>query len=88
MYNYNKVLGNDEFNIIIFGHSCSPADGDVFRSILNHPSLNKAVICCYNKDAMASTYENLVKILDENSSCDTTINDLIINKKVLFCLKE
>ena len=88
MYDYKKILEKDEFNIVIFGHSCSPADGDVFRSILNHPKLNKAVICCYNKDAMTSAYENLVKMLDESPSCETTINDLIINKKVLFCLNE
>ena len=88
MYNYNEVLGDKPFNIVIFGHSCSPADGDVFRTIFNNPNLNKAVICCYDKVSMTSAYENLVKLLDESPSCNITINDLIINKKVLFCLNQ
>ena len=88
MYNYNEVLGDKPFNIVIFGHSCSPADGDVFRTIFNNPKLNKAVICCYDKVSMTSAYENLVKLLDESPSCNITINDLIINKKVLFCLNQ
>ena len=88
MYNYDEVLGDKPFNIVIFGHSCSPADGDVFRTIFNNPKLNKAVICCYDKVSMTSAYENLVKLLDESPSCNITINDLIINKKVLFCLNQ
>lgn len=88
MYHYDQIFNKEDFNIVIFGHSCSPADGDVFRSILSSPKLNKAVICCYDKDSMASAYVNLVKVLDESPSSDTTINDLIINKKVLFCLKD
>ena len=88
MHPYDQIFNKENFNIVIFGHSCSPADGDVFRSILNSPKLEKAVICCYDKDSMTSAYENLVKVLDDSPSSNTTINDLIINKKVLFCLNE
>ena len=88
LYDYEKIIGKNEYNVIIFGHSCSPADGDVLSYLLSNDKLNKAVICCYNEEAMASTYENLVQILDENPKLETTINKLIIQKKVLFCLYE
>lgn len=87
LYDYEEIL-KDPYNVIIFGHSCSPADGDVLSHLLSNDKLNKVVICCYNEEAMASTYENLVQILDENSKVETTINKLIIQKKVLFCLYE
>lgn len=87
LYDYEEIL-KEPYNVILFGHSCSPADGDVLSHLLSNDKLNKAVICCYNEEAMASTYENLVQILDENPKLETTINKLIIQKKVLFCLYE
>lgn len=88
LYDYEKIVNEGCFNVIIFGHSCSPADGDVIGCLLSSSNLNKAVICCYNEDVMISIYENLVQILDDNQETGTTINKLIINKKVLFCVHE
>lgn len=88
LYDYENLIGENKYNVIIFGHSCSPADGDVLSCLLSNKNLNKAVICCYDEDTLASSYENLVQILDENPKVETTINKLIIQKKVLFCLYE
>lgn len=47
------------FNMIIFGHSCSPADFDIIKKLLIHPNLRLAVILCYDKKSFLSSYHNI-----------------------------
>lgn len=51
------------FNLIIYGHSCSPADFDVIKTLLTRPNLRVAVVLCYNKEAMLSAYHNIRTML-------------------------
>ena len=51
-----KIVG---FNMIIFGHSCSPADFDIIKKLLIHPNLRLAVILCYDKKSFLSSYHNI-----------------------------
>lgn len=51
------------FNLIIYGHSCSPADFDVIKNLLTHPNLRVAVVLCYNEEAMLSEYHNIRTML-------------------------
>lgn len=63
---YSQHIGNQGiygFNLIIYGHSCSPADFDVIKTLLTHPNLRVAVVLCYNEEAMLSAYHNIRTML-------------------------
>lgn len=56
-------LTSKPFNLFIFGHSCSPADKDVFEPLLTSNNLNIVVVYCYSEQDKLSIYKNLCEIL-------------------------
>ena len=52
-------LTHNRFNLMIFGHSCSPADKDIIYPLLSSPNLRFAIIFCHSTDAKLSIYKNL-----------------------------
>ena len=62
-----SLIGDDEnclFNLLIIGHSCCLADGDILGKLLTHDKLDNAIILCYDTTALVSTFNNIKKIVD------------------------
>ena len=62
---FNNLLA-DKFNVLIFGHSCSLADRDVFHKLLSSDNLGIAVIFCHDIPSLISTSNNLQEILGQD----------------------
>lgn len=61
-----SLIGDDEsclFNLLIIGHSCCLADGDILGKLLTHDKLDNAVILCYDTTALVSAFNNIKKII-------------------------
>lgn len=76
-----KVEG---FNLIIYGHSCSPADFDVIKTLLTHPNLRVAVVLCYNKEAMLSAYHNTRTMLGPKKIAEMMQVSSKMEKRLFF----
>lgn len=61
-----EKLTSKPFNLLIYGHSCSVADGDVIGEHLKSPNLKLAVILCYDQDSLVSITNNLIEIVGQN----------------------
>ena len=76
-----KVEG---FNLIIYGHSCSPADFDVIKTLLTNPNLRVAVVLCYNKEAMLSAYHNIRTMLGPQKIAEMMQVSSKMEKRLFF----
>ncbi len=69
----------DNFDLLIIGHSCCTADGDIIGNLLKHEKLKNAHIFCHSKDALISINNNIRHILKSEptkySELMTHIND-------------
>ena len=72
------------FNLIIYGHSCSPADFDVIKTILDHPNLRTAVVLCYDKNETLSLYSNLRNMLGARKMSEMTRYFSDDKKRLIF----
>ena len=72
------------FNLIIYGHSCSPADFDVIKTLLTHPNLRVAVVLCYNKEAMLSAYHNIRTMLGPQKIAEMMQVSSKMEKRLFF----
>ena len=54
------------FNLVIYGHSCGIADGDVIGALLKSPKLKIAVVLCYDQDSLVSITNNLIEIVEQD----------------------
>lgn len=76
-----KIQG---FNLIIYGHSCSPADFDVIKTLLTHPNLRVAVVLCYNEEAMLSAYHNIRTMLGPQKIAEMMQVSSKMDKRLFF----
>lgn len=84
---YSQYTGNQGiygFNLIIYGHSCSPADFDVIKTLLTHPNLRVAVVLCYNKEAMLSAYHNIRTMLGPQKIAEMMQVSSKMEKRLFF----
>lgn len=61
-----SLIGDDEnclFNLLIIGHSCCLADGDIIGKLLTHDKLDNAVILCHSATCLVSAFNNIKKII-------------------------
>lgn len=86
-YKFPKAVGSikiEGFNLIIYGHSCSPADFDVIKTLLTHPNLRVAVVLCYNKEAMLSAYHNIRTMLGPQKIAEMMQVSSKMEKRLFF----
>lgn len=57
------MKGFDNFDLLIIGHSCCAADGDIIGDLLKHEKLKNALILCHTKDDLISINNNIRHIL-------------------------
>ena len=57
------IDGYDNFDLLIVGHSCCVADGDIIGDLLKHEKLKNALILCHTKDDLISINNNIRHIL-------------------------
>lgn len=57
------IVGYDNFDLLIVGHSCCVADGDIIGDLLKHEKLRNALILCHTKDDLISINNNIRHIL-------------------------
>lgn len=84
---YSQHIGNQDtegFNLIIYGHSCSPADFDVIKTLLTHPNLRVAVVLCYNEEAMLSAYHNIRTMLGPQKIAEMMQASSKMEKRLFF----
>lgn len=75
-----------KFDLIIFGHSCTSSDRDVFEKLLSSPLLNVAVVCCFNQESLITAFNNLRFILSDDTFQQLTSGDLT-PPKLFFALR-
>lgn len=86
-YKYPKAVSPIKiqgFNLIIYGHSCSPADFDVIKTLLTHPNLRVAVVLCYNEEAMLSAYHNIRTMLGPQKIAEMMKVSSKMEKRLFF----
>lgn len=72
------------FNLIIYGHSCSPADFDVIKRILTHKNLKTAVVLCHDKNVILSLYSNLRKMLEPHKLSEMIMYFSDYDQRIVF----
>lgn len=82
---YVDPLISKPFNLLIYGHSCSVADGDVIGKLLKSTNLKIAVILCLNQESMDSIKANLLQILGNDRFYELLDNaDKNVGKESLY----
>lgn len=82
------ALTKNKYNLIIFGHSCSPADADVIRPLLLSPNLNVVVIFCYSQEDKLSIYKNLDEILGSEKLDHLTRQTNDLENKLIWAVRK
>lgn len=82
------TLTKNKYNLIIFGHSCSPADADVIRPLLLSPNLNVVVIFCYSQEDKLSIYKNLDEILGAENLDHLTRQTNDLENKLIWAVRK
>lgn len=82
------ALTENKYNLIIFGHSCSPADADVIRPLLLSPNLNVVVIFCYSQENKLSIYKNLDEILGAEKLDHLTRQTNDLENKLIWAVRK
>ena len=85
-----KKLTSRSFNLLIFGHSCGVADGDVIGALLKSPKLKIAVVLCYDQESLVSITNNLIEIV-EPARFDELIsnaNQKVGNESLYFAVRD
>lgn len=82
---YVDPLISKPFNLLIYGHSCGVADGDVIGKLLKSSNLKIAVILCLNQESMESIKANLLLILGNDRFYELLDNaDKNVGKESLY----
>lgn len=58
-------LTSKPFNLLIYGHSCGVADGDVIGKLMKSSNLKIAVVLCLDQISLVSITNNLIEILGQ-----------------------
>ena len=61
-----EKLTSKHFNLLIYGHSCGVADGDVIGDLLKSQELKIAVVLCFDLDSLVSITNNLIEIVGQD----------------------
>ena len=83
-------LTSKPFNLLIYGHSCGVADGDVIGKLLKSSKLQIAVVLCYDQESLVSITNNLIEIV-EPARFDELIsnaNQKVGNESLYFAVKD
>lgn len=62
-----KKITEKEFNLFIYGHSCSTADKDVLYQLLTSPNLKFVIVFCYTENDKLSIFKNLSEIIGNDN---------------------
>ena len=57
--NLKKLLGDNPFNLIVFGHSCCLADSKELKPLFNSPNLRVAIVICYDEETLICCHNNI-----------------------------
>lgn len=79
-------LTHNRFNLMIFGHSCSPADKDIIYPLLSSPNLRFAIIFCHSIEAKLSIYKNLNDILGHEKLAHLTRQTTELNNRLIWAV--
>lgn len=79
-------LTHNRFNLMIFGHSCSPADKDIIYPLLSSPNLRFAIIFCHSTEAKLSIYKNLNDILGPEKLDHLTRQTTELNNRLIWAV--
>ena len=79
-------LTHNRFNLMIFGHSCSPADKDIIYPLLSSPNLRFAIIFCHSIEAKLSIYKNLNDILGPEKLDHLTRQTTELNNRLIWAV--
>lgn len=79
-------LTHNRFNLMIFGHSCSPADKDIIYPLLSSPNLRFAIIFCHSTEAKLSIYKNLNDILGHEKLDHLTRQTTELNNRLIWAV--
>lgn len=83
-----EALTSKPFNLFIFGHSCSPADKDVFEPLLTSNNLNIVVVYCYSEKDKLSIYKNLCQILGYKLMDHLTRQTEKLSKRLFWAIRK
>lgn len=83
-----EALTSKPFNLFIFGHSCSPADKDVFEPLLTSNNLNIVVVYCYSEKDKLSIYKNLCEILGYKLMDHLTRQTEKLSKRLFWAIRK
>lgn len=83
-----EALTSKPFNLFIFGHSCSPADKDVFEPLLTSNNLNIVVVYCYSEKDKLSIYKNLCEILGYKFMDHLTRQTEKLSKRLFWAIRK
>lgn len=85
-----KKLTSNPFNLLIYGHSCGIADGDVIGELLKSPNLKLAVVLCYDQDSLVSITNNLIEIVEQDRFDEllNNANQKLGNKSLYFAVRD
>lgn len=83
-----EALTSKPFNLFIFGHSCSPADKDVFEPLLTSNNLNMVVVYCYSEQDKLSIYKNLCEILGYKLMDHLTRQTVRLSKRLFWAIRK
>ena len=79
-----SAFQDPSYNVVIYGHSCSPADADVLREFFNNDKVKMIVILCLDIDDLKEKYKNLIEILGRDELSRMTSN--IQGQRVFFAV--
>lgn len=83
-----EALTSKPFNLFIFGHSCSPADKDVFEPLLTSNNLNMVIVYSYSEQDKLSIYKNLCEILGYKIMDHLTRQTEKLSKRLFWAIQK
>lgn len=83
-----EALTSKPFNLFIFGHSCSPADKDVFEPLLTSNNLNMVIVYCYSEQDKLAIYKNLCEILGYKIMDHLTRQTEKLSKRLFWAIRK
>lgn len=83
-------LTSKPFNLLIYGHSCGVADGDVIGKLLKSKNLKIAVVLCLDQDSLVSITNNLIEILEQDKFDEllNNANQKLGEKSLYFAVRD
>lgn len=61
----DSLIGSDDFDLVIMGHSCGIADSDIIGKLLKNKNLKSAVVLCHSLDDLILSVNNIKAMLGD-----------------------